>query len=372
MDRPLSTCAARGPVLRAARLGGFVAALLAALAFGVAGVSAAGAAGRKPTVRVSDKGARGAVSRNTVYVVKDGKLIAYGGSGILYTLPPSSYIPAGEALFAQNCASCHGTRAQGTRAAPNLQGLGPATVDFWVSTGRMPAATSYAIQAPVKPPRLTAKQALEVAAWVNSLDPATPYIPQVRLKGANLAVGASLFALNCAACHTITGAGDALAQGTYAPSLHLYHQPNATQVVEAMRTGPANMPRFNSGNLSNAQVRDIAAYVVEKIQHPTNPGGFGLGGIGPVAEGFVALLIGVGGLMLVCYWIGDRTKPGDFDEEDGTDHGGSAHGAGGDAHGVEDPVAEPAGAAVAASAPAGSGSGAGGGTGDDADSGGSA
>jgi hypothetical protein len=26
-----------------------------------------------------------------------------------------------------------------------------------------------------------------------------------------------------------------------------------------------------------------------------------------VGEGFVALLIGVGGLMLVGYWIGDRT-----------------------------------------------------------------
>ena len=49
------------------------------------------------------------------------------------------------------------------------------------------------------------------------------------------------------------------------------------------------------------------AYVTEQIQHPANPGGFGLGGIGPVAEGFVGLLFGVGGLMLVCFWIGDRS-----------------------------------------------------------------
>jgi len=26
-----------------------------------------------------------------------------------------------------------------------------------------------------------------------------------------------------------------------------------------------------------------------------------------VAEGFIALLIGVGGLALICFWIGDRT-----------------------------------------------------------------
>jgi ubiquinol-cytochrome c reductase cytochrome c subunit len=45
------------------------------------------------------------------------------------------------------------------------------------------------------------------------------------------------------------------------------------------------------------------------IQHPVDRGGFGLGGFGPVAEGLVALLIGVGGLMLVAFWIGDRTEP---------------------------------------------------------------
>ncbi len=80
----------------------------------------------------------------------------------------------------------------------------------------------------------------------------------------------------------------------------------AQQVVEAIRTGPANMPRF-SGNLTDAQVRDIVSYVTGRLQHPTNPGGFALGGVGPVAEGFVALLLGVGGLALICFWIGERS-----------------------------------------------------------------
>jgi hypothetical protein len=47
--------------------------------------------------------------------------------------------------------------------------------------------------------------------------------------------------------------------------------------------------------------------VHDVIQHPVNRGGFGLGGIGPVGEGFVGLLLGVGVLMLICFWIGDRT-----------------------------------------------------------------
>jgi ubiquinol-cytochrome c reductase cytochrome c subunit len=235
---------------------------------------------------------------------KDGKVVQYGNSSIVYKLPPSSAIAAGHKLFEENCSSCHLPTAQGSSAAPSLRGVGPATVNFWVTTGRMPAATPLQVQATVKPPRFTVKEADEIAAWINSLTPSAPYIPVVNVKKADLTQGASLFALNCAACHTITGAGDALAYGTRAPSLHAA---TARQVAEAIRTGPGNMPRF-TGNLSDAQVRDIVAYVTEKIQHPTDQGGFGLGGVGPVTEGFVALLLGVGGLMLVCFWIGDRAK----------------------------------------------------------------
>lgn len=234
-----------------------------------------------------------------------GKVVAYGTKGaIVYKLPPSSYIATGHRIFEENCSSCHLPTAQGSAAAPSLRGVGPATVNFWVTTGRMPAASPLQIQAQEKPPRLTVKEANEVAAWINSLTPAAPYIPTVKVSKANLTDGASLFALNCAACHTITGAGDALAYGTYAPSLH---PATAQQVAEAIRTGPGNMPRF-TGNLSDAQVRDIVAYVTSKIEHPNNAGGFGLGGVGPVAEGFVALLFGVGGFMLICFWIGDRSS----------------------------------------------------------------
>ncbi len=241
----------------------------------------------------------------------DGNLFSYGNSSITYANPPKSYIAAGQQLFAQTCSSCHGNDANGVgpdgqaTIGPNLQGVGAATVDFWVSSGRMPAADVKAVEAERRPTRLTPKQALELAAWVNSLDPAVPAVPYPHLDGANQSVGADLFSLNCAACHTIEGTGDALAYGTNAPSL-INKQVTAQQVVEAVRTGPANMPRF-SGNLSDAQVRDIVSYVTGRLQHPTNPGGFSLGGVGPVAEGFVALLLGVGGLALIAFWIGERS-----------------------------------------------------------------
>ena len=224
--------------------------------------------------------------------------------GIIYTDLPASFIAPGQALFQANCSSCHGPEANGRiGVAPNLQGLGAGTVDFWVSTGRMPLANT-SVQATRKPPRFNRVQTLEIAAWVQSLTPGQgTQVPIVKTSGADLEQGNTLFTLNCAACHTISGAGDALAEGAYAPSLHLA---SPTQVVEAIRSGPGNMPRFGPGNITNTEARDIAAYVTGVLQHPNNAGGVGLGGIGPVGEGFVGLLIGVGILMLVCFWIGDR------------------------------------------------------------------
>jgi ubiquinol-cytochrome c reductase cytochrome c subunit len=226
-------------------------------------------------------------------------------SGIDYVNLPASFIAPGQALFASNCASCHGAQADGsTGLAPNLQGLGAGTVDFWVSTGRMPLADPSA-QAIRKPPKFDRLQTLEIAAWVQSLTPGVGNkIPIVDTSNADLQAGGSLFTLNCAACHTITGAGDALMEGAYAPSLHLA---TTTQIVEAIRSGPGNMPVFAPGNITDTEARDIAAYVHGPIQHPSNPGGFGLGGVGPVGEGFVGLLLGVGVLLMVCFWIGDRT-----------------------------------------------------------------
>jgi ubiquinol-cytochrome c reductase cytochrome c subunit len=250
---------------------------------------------------------------NSSIVVKNssGVVIKYGNKYITYTSPPSKLDKLGQALFMENCASCHGAQANGFPASgaagayPDLVGLGPATIDFWVDSGRMPDKDTAAVEASRRQPALTPAQAEAVAAWVNSLSPSPGYpdIPTPHLNRANEASGAALFALNCAACHTIEGDGDALAYSTFAPSLRNIP---AFQVVEAIRTGPANMPRF-TGNLSDQQVDDIVKYVTTEIQHPENPGGFGLGGLGPVAEGFVALLLGVGFLVLICYWIGDRS-----------------------------------------------------------------
>ena len=229
----------------------------------------------------------------------------------------------GKTLFDQTCSSCHGTDAQGSALAPDLHGVGSGTVDLWVSSGWMPLANPTT-QPSRKPPRFDNAQTVAIARYVASLSHDKGFaIPQVSLKGASVSQGFSIFALNCAPCHTITGSGDALSNGITAYTLHGLTK---TQIMEAVRTGPGNMPRFGPGILSTSQVHDVIDYVTRYIQHPSSPGGLGLGGVGPVAEGFVGLFVGVGACVLAAYWIGDRTPRG---PEGAEEHGGPGDGGSG-------------------------------------------
>ncbi|CAB4783989.1 unannotated protein [freshwater metagenome] len=65
------------------------------------------------------------------------------------------------------------------------------------------------------------------------------------------------------------------------------------------------MPNYSS-SLTDEQVADIVKYVKVDIQNPNNIGGAGFGGLGPVAEGFIALSLGIGILALAAFWVGDR------------------------------------------------------------------
>ena len=70
-----------------------------------------------------------------------GAVAGTGGGGAQAQPPsPQSDINAGETLFNENCATCHGFGGVGHAGiAPSLIGAGAAAVDFQMSTGRMPA-----------------------------------------------------------------------------------------------------------------------------------------------------------------------------------------------------------------------------------------
>jgi ubiquinol-cytochrome c reductase cytochrome c subunit len=218
---------------------------------------------------------------------------------------PSQEVLQGKSLYLQGCSSCHGLAAEGGADAPSLIGVGAAAVDFQVSTGRMPLQQQEA-EARRKPPRYTAAETAEIAAFVAGLAPG-PSIPskdQYTPTDADMALGGTLFRTNCSSCHNFTGEGGALAYGRSAPSLK-----NSTdqQIYEAMLTGPGTMPVFGDRQLTPAQKQDVIAYVQGMKAEP-DPGGFNLGRSGAIAEGLVAWLAGIGVLAGVAMWIGARAR----------------------------------------------------------------
>jgi ubiquinol-cytochrome c reductase cytochrome c subunit len=209
-------------------------------------------------------------------------------------------IEFGKDLFQANCSSCHGLEAQGTSQAPSLIGSGAAAVYFQMSTGRMPAKEVGA-ENDRKPVTFSPQQIEDIAGYVASLGggPEIPTAEQVSTEGADTALGSELFSSNCAQCHGFAGAGGALTYGKDAPPLT---ESTPTQIYTAMLTGPEAMPVFSDGALSPQAKRDIIAYITETRVEP-NPGGFSLGRTGPVTEGLVIFLGGMGFLVLISMWI---------------------------------------------------------------------
>jgi ubiquinol-cytochrome c reductase cytochrome c subunit len=209
-------------------------------------------------------------------------------------------IAAGKALFQATCSSCHGLDAQGTSQAPSLIGAGAAAVYFQMSTGRMPAKEVGA-ENERGPVTFTRRQIEDIAGYVASLGggPAIPSPEQVDPRLGNPAVGEELFSANCAQCHGFAGAGGALTYGKDAPALT---QATPTQIYTAMLTGPEAMPVFSDGAIPPEAKRDIIAYITQTRVEP-NPGGFSLGRTGPVTEGMVIFLGGLGFLVIIALWI---------------------------------------------------------------------
>jgi len=212
-------------------------------------------------------------------------------------------VAAGQALFRANCATCHGTDAEGRGNAPSLVGVGAAAVDFQVSTGRMPMQATGP-QAPSKPPVFDAEEIRRLAAYVASLapGPAVPTDEQVDPALGDPANGMALFRTNCAMCHGAIGKGGALTQGKYAPSLASTSPRN---VYQAMLTGPGSMPVFNDAYLSPEDKRDVIAFLDQ--QHQGSPGGTDLGAVGPVVEGLWVWIVGMGALIGAAVWIGAKS-----------------------------------------------------------------
>jgi ubiquinol-cytochrome c reductase cytochrome c subunit len=215
--------------------------------------------------------------------------------------------PEVQRIFLADCAICHGADARGTNRGPTLVGVGRASLDYELTTGRMPITNPAKFLAnPNEVPRH--RKPFYSQATITALEdyiqritgPGGPPIPSVD-PNADVAPGGELFRLQCAACHAWAGDGGALLHRE-APQLH---DATPTQIGEAVRVGPGLMPAFGQAALDDRQLSELVAYV-RYLDHPEDLGGDPLWHLGPFAEGFVAWAIGMTFLLFTIRWIGER------------------------------------------------------------------
>ncbi len=222
-------------------------------------------------------------------------------------------IAQGEELFLANCSSCHGidgagapVTAEGYAAGPSLIGVGAASVDFQVGTGRMPAQASGP-QIAKRDPQFDQEETRALAAYVATAFGPGPGIPDEKYldpENGDLAEGAELFRVNCAMCHNFAGSGGALTRGKYAPSV-IGSEP--VHIYEAMVTGPQSMPVFGDDIVTPQQKNDIIAYI-DYLENEPSPGGLTLGSLGPVGDGLFVWVVGILGLIGCAVWLGAKSS----------------------------------------------------------------
>jgi ubiquinol-cytochrome c reductase cytochrome c subunit len=223
-------------------------------------------------------------------------------------------------LYLADCGVCHGADGRGTARGPTLVGVGRASLDYEMSSGRMPlAGVGRADDRPGAPLQPLPNKAASDPK-MNPRRHAPAYPPEVirqlvdytwELTGrggpdiphighGDMAEGGALFRLHCAACHAWAGDGGALVQ-FQSPALH---SATEVQIAEAIRVGPGQMPAFGDAALTEEQLNGVVAYV-RYLRDPDDRGGEPLWHLGPFAEGALSL-VALGALLVFVRWIGER------------------------------------------------------------------
>lgn len=226
--------------------------------------------------------------------------------------PNHPTLELGEQLYAGNCASCHGIAGSGITpprpgagnilgSGPPLTGVGAQAPDFYLRMGLMPLSSIH--QQPTNERVLFfEKEIRSLVSYVASLGRG-PSIPRVDPKVGSISDGYQQFTLHCAGCHQEDARGG-FVTGAVVPPLQ---EVGPTQIAEAVRVGPYEMPSFPRSQISDAQLNSIVKYVLS-MRHPPNRGGWGIGNLGPIPEGLVVWWIGVPLLVLACLLVGRRYR----------------------------------------------------------------
>lgn len=158
----------------------------------------------------------------------------------------------GERLFANNCATCHGSDGHGAKGFPNLvdgdwlYGNDPATILATITSGR----------AGVMPDLNLDEASVSVMARYVQYLSGNPEISEYSIEK-----GAERFAI-CATCHGPDGGGNiALGAPNLTDNIWL-HGGGVLDIEEILRNGKqGNMPSFDNA-LNENEIKLLAAYVI--------------------------------------------------------------------------------------------------------------
>jgi len=78
-------------------------------------------------------------------------------------------------------------------------------------------------------------------------------------------------------------------------------------IYEAMVTGPQSMPKFTDASITPQEKLDIIKWLQE-ANHEKNLGGTSLGRVGPVTEGLLGWVLGLGLLIGAAVWLAMKAK----------------------------------------------------------------
>ncbi|HEX6595560.1 MAG TPA: c-type cytochrome [Acidimicrobiales bacterium] len=226
-------------------------------------------------------------------------------------------IEPGQHLYQRDCSHCHNDDGRGTPRGPDITGgtNGPALTDFVLRTGRMPVERAVDQMEAGEPVYDEGQIAAIVAFVTNQFRAPGPEIPHLDATRGDLAEGQQVYQEHCASCHATTGIGGAMlihpdpdSKDTKGIVIPAFEGSSALEVAEAVRTGPGSMPVFGDRAITDEQLDSLVRYMAY-LEDPSDEGGAPIGRVGPVVEGAVGWLLGLGTLMLVIRWIG--TKAGE-------------------------------------------------------------
>ena len=211
----------------------------------------------------------------------------------------------GENIWATQCALCHGELGRGVEdKGPDIRDAGTAAIDFVIRTGRMPLEDASNRVERSEPHLSDDERRAVVAFYDRAIRTGGPDIPDIEPSTADLSRGRELFVQNCAACHGPTAAGIAVGQRDIAPALDAA---SPIEIAEAVRIGPGRMPVIVNDIYTEDDVEAVTAWVLD-LRQRESPGGAHLGRSGPVSEGALAWILGIGALLIVIYLLGERAQ----------------------------------------------------------------